>query len=189
MFPAPVICSPEPHTQTLDSESSQGLLRARSSGPRLTGRPVWHCRGDSASSRNQASERSEWSRRLGPLQGPKNPPLSQSAHIRVSHQEKPKPQPNLLFTVSHQTNSNNNNKPILPPHTHIHTHSHLNHRGVPCPQESPWDSPGRALSLLSSQPRCFQGHRGVLLAGLVAFRPRVLINPVPTQTGDHEGVR
>lgn len=28
---------PEPRTQTLDSESSQGLLPARSSGPRLTG--------------------------------------------------------------------------------------------------------------------------------------------------------
>lgn len=37
--PAAMICFPRAsHTPTLDSESSQGLLPAQSSGPRLTGK-------------------------------------------------------------------------------------------------------------------------------------------------------
>lgn len=65
---------PEPRTQTLDSESSQGLLPARSSGPRLTGKHARHCRGGGASRRNQASKRKHGVETAPrPPAGPKGP--------------------------------------------------------------------------------------------------------------------
>jgi hypothetical protein len=77
-YPAVVICFPQNHTPRVQPRSACSLLRAQ------TDRQAWHCRGGGPNSRNQASERPEEQRqRLGPLQGP-YPPLSQSAHIRVS---------------------------------------------------------------------------------------------------------
>lgn len=136
----------EPCAQILDTQSPAHLPPAQSWGPdRQANKPGTE--GRQSQRQGKPKERSP-----GPLQGQNNPPLSQPANTP----EKPKPQAGLLF------NSSSPNK-IKIKQPHPHTPTSLNHRGIPCHQESPWDSPGRAMSLLHSLQWCFQGHRGTPL--------------------------